>query len=229
MKIWNENEIKKAIELILNGSRYEQIGLELGRTTRAVKNKLEEIGYKYYSLHPVLRKKKCQRCNEEFESSDARKKFCSQSCSATYNNSLRNNTLDKKLAECENCGREVVKRFCNNKCQQDFQRKEIFKKIEQGTHKSNDTRIYKSYLYEINGESCSVCGWAERNVYSGIIPLELHHVDGNSDNNCVENLQILCPNHHALTKNWKGITAGAGRHSRRREKRRKNYKDGKSW
>ena len=36
------------------------------------------------------------------------------------------------------------------------------------------------------------------------IPLELHHIDGNHDNNLDENLELLCPNCHALTDNYRG-------------------------
>lgn len=36
------------------------------------------------------------------------------------------------------------------------------------------------------------------------IPLELHHIDGNNSNNFLENLQLLCPNCHALTENYRG-------------------------
>ena len=35
------------------------------------------------------------------------------------------------------------------------------------------------------------------------IPLELHHKDGNHFNNSLENLEILCPNCHALTDNYR--------------------------
>lgn len=31
------------------------------------------------------------------------------------------------------------------------------------------------------------------------IPLEVHHIDGDNENNSLENLQLLCPNCHALT------------------------------
>lgn len=36
------------------------------------------------------------------------------------------------------------------------------------------------------------------------IPLEVHHLDGDSLNNELENLQLLCPNCHAQTENWRG-------------------------
>ena len=36
------------------------------------------------------------------------------------------------------------------------------------------------------------------------IPLEVHHLDGDRMNNELSNLQLLCPNCHALTENWRG-------------------------
>lgn len=36
------------------------------------------------------------------------------------------------------------------------------------------------------------------------IPLELHHIDGNRNNNTLDNLKLLCPNCHSLTENYRG-------------------------
>jgi len=36
------------------------------------------------------------------------------------------------------------------------------------------------------------------------IPLELHHIDGNQTNVSLDNLQLLCPNCHTLTDNYRG-------------------------
>lgn len=36
------------------------------------------------------------------------------------------------------------------------------------------------------------------------IALELHHVNGVKDDLRIENLQILCPNCHAFTDNYRG-------------------------
>ena len=47
---------------------------------------------------------------------------------------------------------------------------------------------------------CQSCGWGETNIYSNTIPLEVHHIDGDCTNNKFENLQLLCPNCHSLTK-----------------------------
>jgi hypothetical protein len=54
----------------------------------------------------------------------------------------------------------------------------------------------------IKEEKCERCGiseWRGRKA-----PLELHHVDGIRENNALENIEILCPNCHAQTDNYKG-------------------------
>ena len=49
---------------------------------------------------------------------------------------------------------------------------------------------------------CELCG---NSTWMGEkIPLELHHKDGDHFNNDFDNLQILCPNCHALEPNYRG-------------------------
>jgi hypothetical protein len=49
---------------------------------------------------------------------------------------------------------------------------------------------------------CECCG--NKEWLGNPIPLELHHVNGNRADNRLENLQLLCPNCHALTKTYRG-------------------------
>ena len=49
---------------------------------------------------------------------------------------------------------------------------------------------------------CERCGRTEWEGFP--IPLELHHLNGVHNDNRLENLQILCPNCHALTDNYSG-------------------------
>jgi rubredoxin len=50
---------------------------------------------------------------------------------------------------------------------------------------------------------CEDCGWSKKS-FDGRLPLELHHIDGDTHNNRLENLQILCPNCHSLKANYRG-------------------------
>jgi hypothetical protein len=48
-------------------------------------------------------------------------------------------------------------------------------------------------------ECCGLTQWLGQPV-----PLELHHIDGDRMNNILRNLELLCPNCHALTDNYRG-------------------------
>lgn len=48
---------------------------------------------------------------------------------------------------------------------------------------------------------CQKCG-CDGHWQDGIISLQLHHKDGNHQNNDLNNLEFLCPNCHALTDSW---------------------------
>ena len=77
------------------------------------------------------------------------------------------------------------------------------------------------YLRERYGQKCSLCGWSRISPFTGRVPLEIDHIDGNSDNNAESNLRLICPNCHALTSNFRNLNKGKGR-SWRREKYIKN-------
>lgn len=59
-------------------------------------------------------------------------------------------------------------------------------------------KLIKAGLKNEKCESCGATKWLNQKC-----PLELHHIDGNPSNNNFDNLQILCPNCHALSKNYR--------------------------
>lgn len=77
-----------------------------------------------------------------------------------------------------------------------------------------DIILTSNYSYESNKlrkrliseniftEICSRCN--NTTWQSEPIPLELDHIDGNTKNNLISNLRLLCPNCHALTPTYRG-------------------------
>lgn len=61
-------------------------------------------------------------------------------------------------------------------------------------------------LIALRGQKCERCGLTE--WLDQPIKVEVHHIDGDGNNNELTNLQLLCPNCHSLTDNWKGKNNG---------------------
>jgi hypothetical protein len=64
--------------------------------------------------------------------------------------------------------------------------------------------LRRQYLLRRANFKCSKCGFDKRRP-CGTTILEIDHIDGNHQNNSITNLQVLCPNCHALTpkyRNW---------------------------
>lgn len=84
--------------------------------------------------------------------------------------------------------------------------REIYKIEDIFCKNSNVSRkIIKGYIKRHNliEYKCKICG-CDGNWQGGTISLELHHDDGDSTNNEIENLMYLCPNCHALTETYRG-------------------------
>lgn len=134
----------------------------------------------------------------------------------------------KPRPPCRQCG-EPVKRasytYCSNQCQKDFEYHEYIKRWlageESGNRAEQVSNHVRRYLMELHGEKCQECGWGKRNPTTGMVPLQVEHVDGDPLNTTPENVKLICPNCHALTPTFGNLNKGNGR-TRRRAVRRGN-------
>ncbi|MDP3962300.1 MAG: HNH endonuclease signature motif containing protein [bacterium] len=109
-------------------------------------------------------------------------------------------------------------KYCSQKCQATKRYEDSINDWRNGTKHGTvgiQSRIITSflrrYLFDKYNSKCSICGWGEKNKKSGKIPLEVDHIDGNSENNAEENLRLLCPNCHSLTPCYRNLNKGKGR------------------
>jgi len=131
------------------------------------------------------------------------------------------------VCNCLYCGTEFRKsaatknKFCSIPCSAKYTWEYIsIPRIAQGLGGN-----FKRYLKETAGDKCSECG-QESTWNNKPLGLQLDHIDGNSDNNDLSNLRLLCPNCHTQTETFGN--AGKGNRYKKHTKRNaylREYKD----
>jgi hypothetical protein len=66
-----------------------------------------------------------------------------------------------------------------------------------GSHKLKK-RLIKEKILKYECSKCKLTKWQNQPI-----PIELDHIDGNTQNNNLNNLRILCPNCHAQTSTYR--------------------------
>ena len=164
-----------------------------------------------YNNNPKL----CTNCKNPLYYKKRHNKFCSSSCSATYNNIGVARTGPVKNKVCIQCGDRLHEgsKFCKSTCESDYNFENNLTKRDSGS--------VRRYLLRHKNHVCEMCGNTE--WLNQPIPLQVDHIDGHSENNDLQNLRLVCHNCHALTPTFGAKNRGHGR-----AYRRERYKQGKS-
>lgn len=181
----------------------------------------EEALKRYYSSPNI-----CKHCNQIIKVRDHEKvsevrkrKFCSRSCAASYNNSGRFNQPE---GHCEKCGIEIVfvrrknggyskRKYCDNcvklvkakKCGTtpilELTKGELFSKRSNWQSARSGIAKHARRVFNSSGlkKECKVCGYNKHIQVSHIKDV----ADFDDDTlimeiNDIDNLVALCPNHH---------------------------------
>lgn len=174
---------KEELSRLIVGEKksYEEIGRRYGVTGAAIKKAAQRFGI-------PLEPKRSINPNETFNKGSAKKGICL------------------------NCGKEFILylshtgKYCCRECWAEHTKKKRIERwkagIISGTCCFTSSDWVKNYMLEKAGYKCEKCGWGIENPYTHRVPLQIHHIDGNSLNNKEDNLQVLCPNCHTLTENF---------------------------
>ena len=145
-------------------------------------------------------------------------------------NQKRNYELFEKDKEyfCLNCGKKIenpyaskTNKYCSIECRKEFFQKEYIERWKNGEESGLKGKYIlseriKQYVLEKTNYKCEKCGFSGVNPYTNKTILQIHHIDGNCLNNIESNLQVLCPNCHAMTENFgsrnKNATPGRSRY-----------------
>lgn len=80
-------------------------------------------------------------------------------------------------------------------------------KLEDILKKNNYFQSFKLkkrlFAAGLKNKQCEMCGWKKVSD-DGRLPLELDHINGDSTDNQLKNLRVLCPNCHSLQPTHRG-------------------------
>jgi predicted nucleic acid-binding Zn ribbon protein len=164
----------------------------------------------------------CEQCSAPIPYEKRGNRFCSSSCFGFWTNARRKKPKGKACLICEKPVKHGASIYCSNACHKAWQRKQNIQEIVSTGMVSFHSKTARQYLAELFGWKCALCGitqWQGQPT-----PLVLDHIDGNSDNNKLTNLRLICPNCDAQTPTYKAKNRGKGRHTRRTR-----YQNGQSY
>lgn len=132
----------------------------------------------------------------------------------------------KSRRDCRYCGAECPRPeavYCSQECQHRYQ---YFMRVQDvfshGDLQGYSAGFKRRFILDLCGTQCEICDlttWRGQDI-----PLELDHINGNSEDDRIENLRMVCGNCAMQLPTYKSRNRGKGRHWRR-----ERYAAGKSY
>lgn len=145
---------------------------------------------------------KCLKCEGPLTTRDS-KKFCSKSCANSYNNAAQpKKERTGHITFCWLCTKEFYAtptsrgKYCSLACFHENARLLSISQVAAGLGGN-----IKRFVKFTQGNCCAICNQGPVWNYKPLT-LQLDHIDGDSDNNDISNLRLLCPNCHTQTPTY---------------------------
>jgi hypothetical protein len=162
----------------------------------------------------------CEYCGKEIDGLYGSGRFCNKHCAVGYSTKAKRKLINEVVSS-KMRGRKTGRRYgyYAPNYWQDLsiaEKEKASKRLKEASKKAArlareriraapwETISWyerKRRLLEELGPKCQGCG---NSKWMGMpLVLEMHHIDGNKENNSRVNFQLLCPNCHSLTRNWR--------------------------
>lgn len=170
------------------------------------------------------KRRKCLLCNSKLSRSDSQ--YCSRECYSEYKKNNKRISCPPYISvyNCLNCAQKLTpsqNKYCSIGCQHEYRWKERVQAFELA-RVIDSMKMAKRYLKEKNGIQCNICGLKE--WMGEEVPLILDHINGDSGDNDISNLRLVCGNCDMQLPTYKNKNMGKGR-----AYRRTRYAEGKSY
>jgi len=146
---------------------------------------------------------KCIKCNNEHDGSFGSGKYCSRACA---NSRIRTDEVKKKISIGVRSNEYWAKGDWKAKVIESNKDPKRITKVRETWKSKRDYDTahmgsIKRWIKEEREYTCEECGTKEWNGKR--LPMEVDHIDGDTTNNDISNLKVLCPNCHSQTPTWR--------------------------
>lgn len=168
-----------------------------------------------YEKIPVEKVCKNDSCDESFITLNKNKFFCDKKCSNDWSRiNLPKDSSRQRI--CPKCSGNKAPDSVH--CQFCYIEEKVQYKVNtwlsgewRGGTDAGLSNTIRRYLLEQAGYACCKCGFNTMHPVDNQTVLEINHIDGDGENHTPTNLEVICPNCHSLTPNYRARNMGKGR------------------